>query len=696
MDSRDVIGDYSSPSHSSFGDMPEDFADISTNFSAADLDKNTTNAVALALTGKNRVGPRTYDLEFPMRGQNHDEFSILVIGCTGDNSNGQKAVGAMMAKHQDAAFILHLGDAFYTKGLQHVADTKMVGQRLTGPYDGIKFNGKKPVMLCTAGNHDGNWRNVYAKLLDKITRSADNPLDNFNALTFFDKDPKVVEEKIKYFSQRRISLSDKNVGFIFFPHPFYSVVIGKVHQKIILNTCTIVVDYIRFTELMKTLVELRKKIQPAYEEENDILSFSGFHKFIHGMTTIMDQYIETCDANENHLSALDKAAFESNVDLYNKTLSELEINQIGWLLSDPLAEAFQFDRQLTLVSHHSRAPSTNRATYNDDKLEYFSPDQYAEIVALLGLDPKRSHNMYKILDAMYQNIGLLPFQELAAHEHCTSVTNSLASNPNDDYPLRLYTIGSGGDKAHCQYRGTHARFPDCTYFRTNESGFAKITYSGSKPFSYILQTFSLDGLEHRFSEASVVPFAKQVLNQKLKSLRDCVFNAYKTYCQQLKNEDLRRAEARALAKAQRDQATQAATKQETAPAAPVRKASSIYSWSGLKSAFYSGAKAGKDLITYAASSANRFINKQNTDHTFDKQLAIVQHIFAYFSQFQLSDLKFEICLNKLIDLVIELTKTTEEPAHKIEFINILQAEVQKTFKDINIFDFLPKQNKKTY
>lgn len=696
MESRNVVEDYPSSNSPGFGDIPEDYADMSSSFSAASLDRRTTDAVALALTGKDRVGPRTYELDIPMRGLNHDEFSILVIGCTGDNSSGQKAVGAMMANHQDAVLILHLGDAFYTKGLQHVADTKMVSQRLTGPYDNIRFNGKKPVMLCTAGNHDGDWQNLYAKLVGKVTGSATNPLDNFNALTYFDNDPKVIEAKIKYFSQRKISLSDKNVGFVFFPYPYYSVVLGKRHQKLILNTCTIVVDYIRYTELMNMLLTLRKKIQPDYQEDGDIFSFSGFHQFIAGMTKVMDEYIRDNESNEKQLSESEKAEFESNKGFYNKIVSELAINQIGWMLSDPLAEAFQHNRQLTLVTHHSREPSSNRATNNDDKYEYFSVDQYKEIVGLLGLDTNRSHNMYRILDALYGKIGLLPFQELAAHEHCTSVTNSLASNPNDDYPLRLYTIGSGGDKAHSQHRATHLTYPNCTYFRTNESGFAKITYCGSRPFSFVLQTFSLDGLEHRFTESSVVPFAMKVLNPELVKLRDCVFNAYKAYCEVLKKADLDKAAARALAKAQAEQSMQAEPVKPQASVVPVRKPSSIYSWNGFKASLFNGVKAGRDLITYAASGAKRFYNKQTRDTTFETQLALIQHIFAYFSQFHLNNQKFEASLNKLVDLVIELAKTTEEHPSTIPFIEMLNQELQKVFYNLNIYDSLPCQNRKTY
>ncbi len=698
MESRDnsIVEDYAP---SSYGDIPDGFADMSSSFSVDSLDWRTTNAAMLARQGKDRVGPRTYEVDIPMRGDNQDEFSFLVIGCTGDNSDGQRKVGAMMANHQDAAAVIHLGDAFYTKGLQHVADTKMVSQRLTGPYDAIRFNGKKPTIFCTAGNHDLDLRNAYAKALGLITGSAANPLDNFIALTYFDPRIETIEAKIKYFSQRKISLADPLVGRIFFPHPFYSVVFGRKHQKLFLNTCTIVVDFIRYTEIMKNLLALKQRIEsylpaklplsPDDEvKEDDVCSFYGFHQFFAKLIETVEQFVEM-----NDLAKIPD--FDAILSQYEVLLSELGRNQIGWMMTDPLPEAFQNERQLTLVGHHSPKPSTNRATNNDDKYEYFSVDQYKEVVALLGLNPARSHNMYTIIGALYERIGLLPFQILAAHEHCTSVTNSLASNPDDEYPLRLYTIGSGGDKAHCQHRATHLTYPDCTYFRTNESGFAKVTYCESKPFSFVLQTFSLDGLEHRFTESSTKTMT--ILNQELVKLRGCVFNAYKKYCEALKRIDEENAHARALAKAQQEQALLTQTpKTQLAAAVPVRKPSSVYSWTGFKSAMYSGAKAVKDTLTYATSSAKRFINKQSRDTTFETQLAIIQHIYAYFSQFHLNNIKFEACFNKLVDLVISLAKTTEAHPSTILFIELLNTELGKSFVGLNIYDSLPHSNRNVY
>lgn len=211
---------------------------------------NESDAVKEALAGVDKVGPRTYRLvNIPARKNNPDEFSVIVVGCTGDGMQAQKDVGNMM-KEVDASIILHTGDVFYKHGLQFVNDNTTVNERLRDVYPA-----DKKIFGC-AGNHDVDEQNIYANIYGSLTgKRCDDPLKNLCALTYYDhKDPssEKVKAKIDFFSQDTLDISSPLMGTLNFPHPFYSVIIGERHQFIFLNTSYLLTDYINY-ETMKHL-----------------------------------------------------------------------------------------------------------------------------------------------------------------------------------------------------------------------------------------------------------------------------------------------------------------------------------------------------------------------------------------------------------------------------------------------------------
>lgn len=571
---------------------------------------NESDAVKEALAGVDKVGPRTYRLvNIPARKNNPDEFSVIVVGCTGDGMQAQKDVGNMM-KEVDASIILHTGDVFYKHGLQFVNDNATVNERLRDVYPA-----DKKIFGC-AGNHDVDEQNIYANIYGSLTgKRCDDPLKNLCALTYYDhKDPssEKVKAKIDFFSQDTLDISSPLMGTLNFPHPFYSVIIGERHQFIFLNTSYLLTDYINY--------ETMKHLDPKPD------------------------------------------AFKTN--------------QITWLL-EVMREATENNMQIALVGHHPLKPTTDRATTNNDVYEYVNDLQYQKAVQLLKLDKSKSYSLYQLHTMLFKKLEIFPFQYFAAHEHCNSIANTFTQDDKNSHPLRQVIAGGGSGKLHS--RATHLTYPEISFFRRT-SGFIEATYSYKKTSTFTLTVHSIDGLKHRFVTNSHLPL-KPVMKDDLEKLRKCVLTACEEFSTELKKLELENKGAEI-------EINDTLTVTEE-PVTPSTQSSSVLGL--IANGLYSARKTVTDAAYYLYESAGRALAKRYRDKEFEEQLAIIQDMYAYFTQFDLGHLKFDECLQHLNTLIIKLgSKITYDPKGNF-FLVVLDREIQKHFKGLSIFDLLANQ-----